>query len=207
MPTPFLQDCQIDLLRHGEAEGGGRFRGGATDDPLTELGWQQMWTTVSDPSPWQGIISSPMVRCLGFARALADKHDLQLVIEPGFREMHFGAWEGRSAEELHQQEPVALANFWRNPDRHTPPGGEPLSVFQQRVLDGLHRQLDRQQAEHLLIIGHGGTLRMILCHLLNMPLSASARLEMPHACMSRVRMRRDEHGQWNGSLVFHSGQP
>ncbi|PKL97114.1 MAG: histidine phosphatase family protein, partial [Gammaproteobacteria bacterium HGW-Gammaproteobacteria-9] len=32
---------RIDLLRHGETEQGGGFRG-SLDDALTERGWQQM---------------------------------------------------------------------------------------------------------------------------------------------------------------------
>lgn len=197
----------VDLLRHGEPEGGPRFRGGATDDPLSALGWQQMWLAVGDQAPWQVIVSSPMQRCHAFAAALAQRHALTLNIEPALCEMHFGQWEGLSAEVLQQRDPAALARFWSDPLSHTPPGAERLDAFQQRALEGLQRQLDQHASGHLLLIAHGGTLRMLLSAILQMPLSASARLEMPYAALSRVRMRRDAHGQWHGSLVFHGGQP
>ena len=35
----------VDLLRHGESEGGEIFRG-SIDVPLTEMGWQQMQSAV-----------------------------------------------------------------------------------------------------------------------------------------------------------------
>ncbi|MGH8626386.1 MAG: hypothetical protein ACREYC_14335 [Gammaproteobacteria bacterium] len=41
----------IDLRRHGEAEGGARYRG-STDDPLTAEGWAQMWAAVRED--WLG---------------------------------------------------------------------------------------------------------------------------------------------------------
>lgn len=197
----------LDLLRHGEPVGGGRFRGGATDDPLSEQGWQQMWQAVDTHIPWHAIISSPLQRCSAFATALAQRHQLPLTLEPALRELHFGDWEGRNAEALQQSDPTALARFWSDPLTHTPPGAERLDVFQTRILQGLHRQLDRHADGHLLVIGHGGTLRMILCAVLQMPLAASIRLELPYAALSRVRMYRDAHGQWQGSLVFHGGKP
>ena len=39
---------QIDVIRHGEPKGGRRYRGYGIDDPLTETGWQQMWTAMPD---------------------------------------------------------------------------------------------------------------------------------------------------------------
>ncbi|HHO59588.1 MAG TPA: histidine phosphatase family protein, partial [Thiotrichales bacterium] len=58
----------IDVIRHGEPEGGRRYRGHSVDDPLTEKGWLQMRSAVPENPPWQHIISSPLVRCLDFSR-------------------------------------------------------------------------------------------------------------------------------------------
>ena len=38
-----MSDTVIDLIRHGEPVGGRRYRG-HIDDPLSERGWQQMWS-------------------------------------------------------------------------------------------------------------------------------------------------------------------
>ena len=42
----------IDLIRHGEPVGGKKFRG-STDDPLSELGWQQMTAAVASTTEWE----------------------------------------------------------------------------------------------------------------------------------------------------------
>ena len=63
----------IDLLRHGEPEGGRMYRGGGTDHPLSDEGNLQMLDSISlyilddDSVPWQAVVSSPMLRCSAFA--------------------------------------------------------------------------------------------------------------------------------------------
>ncbi len=62
----------IDLIRHGEPQGGMRYRG-QLDDPLSELGWQQMRNATANVQPWEHIVSSTLSRCADFAKELADK--------------------------------------------------------------------------------------------------------------------------------------
>ena len=53
-----MKDTIIDLIRHGQPVGGRRYRG-QIDDPLSERGWEQMWSAVRNPAPWEEIICSP----------------------------------------------------------------------------------------------------------------------------------------------------
>ena len=72
----------LDLLRHGEPQGGIRFRGCGVDDALSEKGWKEMWGAVSGPGPWTCVYTSPMQRCKPFAQAIAERHGLPLIEEP-----------------------------------------------------------------------------------------------------------------------------
>lgn len=175
----------IDLLRHGETAGGARYRG-VTDDPLTAAGWAQMWSAVDSDVHWEGVISSPLVRCAEFARALAKRHSLPLRLDARLREMDFGAWEGRTAAELLEKEPNALARFWQNPLNHPPPHGEPLQHVQSRVLAAWREVTARRRP--VLLISHGGPLRVILCHTLGHPLERMLEIDVPHAARRQVRM-------------------
>jgi len=87
----------IDLLRHGELEGGVKYRG-RVDDPLTDTGrrsmdrvWQQLGGDVDT------IIASPLLRCAEPARDWAGQAGARLIIEDRIAEMHYGAWEGLKA--------------------------------------------------------------------------------------------------------------
>ena len=144
---------RIDLLRHGETERGG-FRG-SLDDALTAHGWQQMRDAVALAGPWDVLVSSPLQRCAAFARELAAERRLPLRIEPELRELHFGAWEGRSAAELMSTDAEALGRFWADPY-------EPLLRFEARVLAAIERVRLHFAGRRVLVIGHAGVMRLLL---------------------------------------------
>lgn len=194
----------IDLIRHGEPVGGARFRG-HTDDPLSEMGWAQMRAAVQGENPWQVVVSSPLLRCAEFAAELAASADVPLETEAGFREIGFGEWEGRTSEELMQSAPDRLDLFWRDPAHHTPPGGEALEAFAARVTASWIDTLARHAGKKILLVAHGGVNRVILCHVLKIPLQNMFRLQVPFAGMSRVRIL-GSGSEALPQLVFH-GSP
>jgi len=201
-----ISSTLIDLLRHGEPLGGARFRG-HTDDPLSATGWTQMRAAVQGESRWQVVVSSPLLRCAEFAAELAASLDLPLDIEERFKEIGFGEWEGRTSEELMQSAPDCLDLFWRDPARYTPPGGEALAVFAARVTASWGDTLARHADKKILLVAHGGVNRVILCHVLQIPLQNMFRLQVPFAGMSRIRIL-GSGAEALPQLVFHgSPQP
>lgn len=191
---------RIDLLRHGEAAGSPRFRG-STDDPLTGHGWAQMWTAVEKYGPhWNRIIASPLTRCAAFARALGERFSIPFVLDSRIREMHFGAWEGRSAVELMATDAHTLARFWRDPVQHTPPGAEPLSCFEARVLHAWRDNISEYAGERILLITHGGVIRIILRHILHYPIGRMLQFEVGYAAMQRIRIEHTR-GRHRAALV------
>ncbi len=189
----------IDIIRHGEPVGGRRYRG-QIDDPLSELGWQQMRAAVGDHRPWQAIVSSPLRRCAAFAEELAARHHLPLQMEPRLMEIGFGAWEGRTAAEIMAEQPAALADFWRDPLHHTPPGAETLYAFRDRVVAAWEALRQQYRGQHILVVGHAGVMRMVLRHVLDMPLDRLFRIQVENAAISRIRFD-DELPR----LLFHGG--
>ncbi len=190
-------DTVIDLIRHGEPEGGRMFRG-VTDHPLSERGWEQMRLASASESGWQAVVSSPLRRCTEFAETLAEARGLPLEQDPALREMNFGAWEGRAAEDILAHGPGDLAGFWADPENAQPPEGEALAEFRERVVAGWESLVGRYPGRHILVVGHGGAIRVILAHVLGMPLANLFRMEVPYACRSRIR--RDDAGM---RLVAH----
>lgn len=194
----------VDLLRHGEPVGGRKYRG-QLDDPLSERGWEQMRAAVGEHRPWDRIITSPLSRCRAFAEDLAARTGLPLAIEPRFRELGFGEWEGRTAEELLARDPQILMRFWQDPLNHTPPGAEPLTAFRNRVLAAWEEWLGCQAGSHLLVITHAGVIRLLVSHVLDMPLDRLFRIQVPNAGLTRLRVERNGAGVLP-RLVFHAGR-
>lgn len=176
-----MPETRIDLLRHGECEGGEIFRG-STDVALTDLGWEAMQAQLErrQPVPWRRIISSPLKRCLAFSRANAEASGLPLVVEPGLREMHFGEWEGRTYAEIWESDP-RLKLWGQDPERHRPPGGEHLADFAERVDAAFARVASSCAGEHLLLVTHGGVIRYLLTRAKGLKRGELRQMDVPYA--------------------------
>jgi len=194
----------VDLLRHGEPVGGKKYRG-QLDDPLSELGWQEMREAVGSDCPWDVIVTSPLARCAAFARELSSSHGRPLVLEPRLKEIGFGAWEGRTAAELLSEDPERLTRFWSDPVRHRPPGAEPLPAFRDRVVLAWDEIISRHSGKRVLVVCHAGVIRMLVRHVLDMPLERLFRLHVPSASLSRVIVERNGTGVLP-RLLFHAGR-
>lgn len=194
----------IDLLRHGEPEGGPKYRG-SLDDPLSHEGWQQMHAAVQGHPPWSTIISSPLQRCAAFAETLGRQLDIPVIREYRLQEINFGRWEGKTAKEIMEEDHDLLTQFWHNPLDNPPPEGEPLSHFHQRVESAWLDIVENHRDRSLLVVAHGGIIRMILCLVLHIPIQNISRIVVEYASLSRVRIDLVE-GKVTPRLVFHAGQ-
>lgn len=160
----------IDVIRHGEPVGGRRYRGYSVDDPLTEKGWSQMRAAVQNNSPWQHIISSPLKRCLEFSMELAADLQIPYSVEDRVKEIGFGAWEGKTPEQILAEDSEALNHFYTDPVHHRPEGAEPLDSFANRVWAVYQEILLQHEGKHVLIVAHAGVARAIIANILQMSL-------------------------------------
>jgi alpha-ribazole phosphatase len=193
----------IDLMRHGEPVGGSRYRG-QMDDPLSDTGWQQMRAAVGRARPWDLIISSPLSRCLAFAEELSEESGLPLEIEDRLKEIGFGEWQGKTSEEITQYDPGVLQRFYRDPMTYRPDGAEGLAEFRHRIVDACRDILNRHSGKHILIVCHAGTIRMVLSHILDIPLSNLFRIKVASAGITRIEYA-EQGEEFLGQLVFHGG--
>lgn len=149
----------LDLLRHGETEQGGLR--GSLDDALTDKGWAQMRSAVAGAGPWQVLVSSPLQRCARFADELGARLNLPVQREAALQELHFGDWEGRSAAQIMEDQADALGQFWADPYAFTPPNGEPVAAFAERVLAAVERLACQHAGKRVLLVTHGGVMRLL----------------------------------------------
>ncbi|MDQ3200588.1 MAG: alpha-ribazole phosphatase family protein [Pseudomonadota bacterium] len=173
---------RLDLLRHGETELGGGLRG-SLDDALTDTGWAQMREAVVGQGPWDRLISSPLQRCARFAEALGTQLHLSVQLEKDLQELHFGAWEGQSAAALMETDADGLGLFWADPYAFTPPQGERVADFATRVLAAVERLHAAYAGERLLLISHGGVMRLLLAQARGLPREQLLNVEVGHGAM------------------------
>ena len=198
----------VDLLRHGQPTSDGCLAG-QFDAELTESGWQQMNSTMTEPQNYDLVISSPLLRCHTFAQYYCDQHNLPLIVNHQWQEMSFGDWDGISYSELHEQAPSALSDFWADPWNHTPPNGEPMIEFHHRVEKVWQQLLTDHAGKRVLLICHSGVIRMLFAMLLDIDLRKNivmSRFNIPYGCLSRIEVYRDEQGKTWPRLMFMNKQ-
>jgi alpha-ribazole phosphatase len=149
------------LLRHGETEGPQGFRG-RLDPPLSAEGLAAMRAAVGGRNEWDFVVTSPMQRCVAFAREWAARHDRAMQIDHDIRELDFGDWEGRTAAELMVDQATALGCFWQDPYSYTPPNGEPVAAFEKRVVATIARLTRAHAGKRILLVTHGGVIRLLI---------------------------------------------
>lgn len=202
----------LDVIRHGEPEGGEILRG-RIDPVLTERGWQQMRAATglhsdqahANTPAWTHIISSPLKRCRDFAEQAAIQLRLEnsFLVEPNWQEIDYGDWDGKPLSVWRQQAAEMFAAFRKDPAALVPPNGEPFLEFRDRVLSAWQALADYPDGSHVLLVTHGGVLRVILPTVLGMPLNRSFPLHIPFASFSRLSLRWEED-QIHASLLFHN---
>jgi len=105
--------------------------------------------------------------------------------DPGFAELSFGSWEGRTWKELRKLDPARYALRERDRWSFTPPGGESYATLAVRVAGAL-QVLSRDSA----LVSHGGVARALLTMLCGLPAREAIRASI-----------------WQGQvLVFQDGR-
>lgn len=181
---------RLDLLRHGETELGGGLRG-SLDDALTEHGWAQMRAAVQAQGPWDRVLSSPLQRCARFAEELGARLGVPVDLEADLQELHFGAWEGRSAAALMETDAEGLGLFWSDPYAFTPPEGEPVTQFAARVLAAVQRLHRAYAGQRVLLVSHGGVMRLLLARARGLPREQLLNVEVAHGALFALRVEAD----------------
>lgn len=111
------------------------------------------------------IYTSPLERCLETTGPVARSHDIRPEPVAGLSEIDFGLWEGLTFEEIQAGYGERLKEWFDKPDDFIFPEGESVCDFRGRVLRSLDTILNGQDQGDLLIVAHGGSIRVIICHL------------------------------------------
>ena len=161
---------RIVMVRHGETIGISSVRfHGSTDVALSEDGREQvrgaargLRTEVIDE-----VVASPLRRSWEAAAIVTGGAPVRL--DADFREIHFGRWEGLTAEEIEAADPVLYRDWQSRAEGFEYPAGERRADFRARVRRGLDRLLEGHASCALLVV-HKGVIRVLAEELLGRPL-------------------------------------
>ncbi len=188
---------KVIMIRHAETEANLHKRWyGALDAPLTERGKAQVAATAARVAELQRIYPidqfyvSPLGRAQATAAGIAAAIGIQPVIDEGLSEFDLGDWEGRTYEDLQNNE--KLWDIWREDLNFAPPNAESPNSFTKRAMAAIERLVEAHRGEIILIVTHGGIIGNVLATWVGNGLHEWGRWE-PHNCSISL-IEKDENG-------------
>lgn len=189
-----MKTRRFSFVRHGKVNGPAALYG-KTDIKLSGRGQQEILASLSrlhQEDPIDYIVSSPLQRCAQAAENFATHHLLPISITAELQECNFGDWDGIDFNVLQSQWPT-LELFWQSPLNVTPPNGENLPAFSSRVINAWKDIQTQQYCDHTLILCHGGTIRMVIAAVLNIPLESALFQQLHIDYCSHTRIDISDH--------------
>jgi len=175
MSAPLL----LHLMRHGAPARTGLMLG-RTDEPATPAGIMTCLEQ-ADGLEFETLVSSDLLRARRAGEAIATARDCALHVDPRWRELDFGAWDGLAPAAI---DSAALGRFWDDPDAAPPPGGERWSTLVERV----RTAIDALPAEPTLVVTHGGAIRAALALLCGFTQPQLWAFDLPYGALLSLRV-------------------
>jgi probable phosphomutase (TIGR03848 family) len=193
-------------VRHGETDWiGTRLAGRQPGIHLNEKGRRQAGEVAQMLAPLsiEAFYASPLERALETAEPAARAAGKPVQAMDNLQEVDFGELSGRTFEEL--RELPIWKQVRRQPSSVEFPGGETLLNVQRRAVAALAEICEGHPRGVVAVFSHSDTIRLMLCHILQIPLDFYPRLVIDPASVSLV-LKNDKAQRILG-INFPPGTP
>lgn len=172
---------EIYLIRHTTPDIAQGVCYGQTDLDVVSTFEKEYERIVSQVSnkPFDTVYSSPLQRC----NKLAQKFSTDITYDDRLKEMSFGDWEMKKWEEVEQD---GLKNWMNDFVTQPPPNGESFNMLRDRVVDFWDELTSDDSDANQAIFTHGGVIRTIVCHLLEIPLSKAFQFHLDYGAVTKI---------------------
>lgn len=183
-----INRCVIYLMRHGDSrpDEAPRFVG-RTDYPLNATGRAQAewWQRGLASVPFERVYCSDRRRSRETARMVCGDRRIPFTELSELAEIDLGDWDGMPIAEARTRFPQEYAERGADIADYRIAGGESFTDVAERAVPAFET-LSRQSVGPVLAVGHSGVNRVLLSHMLGMPLANLLRLEQAYCCLNVV---------------------
>ncbi|MBU0478767.1 alpha-ribazole phosphatase [bacterium] len=161
---------KIFIIRHGQTSGNSALKYfGITDVELNEEGIIQAGLASKrlEKENIYRIYSSSLKRAFKTAEIIAKSHRISIELKEDLREINFGNWEGLSFQEIQMSYPHEFSEWQNNIMGFTMPQGESILELKRRVETAFNEILNSARENNVVIVTHGGPIRIILSKILS----------------------------------------
>lgn len=175
------------LVRHTQPQVDSGICYGQLDVPLQEgfeLKFEKIKNFLKEFEPYK-VITSPSSRCKQLASFLRN-HDF--IENPALLEMNFGAWEGKTWDEIPKEE---IELWYNNFVNYKIPNGESFFELYFRVIQFFQKS---EFPQNQVWITHAGVIRAIVCEVLHLDLQNAFQFEVD---LGGLTILQKKYGKWN----------
>jgi probable phosphoglycerate mutase len=173
-----MKETEIILIRHGETEWNSQQRmQGHSNSDLSSVGQAQIQALGQwmKNVPFDHIYSSDSLRAKQTAEAITQFSGHKLKIDLRLREKNLGVFEGLTSEEARERHPEVFRLFKTAGSKYVIDEGESTQQLQDRALEIVDEIRIKHPEEHVLLVTHGGFIRVVMKHSLGLSLETPTR--------------------------------
>lgn len=185
------------LLRHGQTSFSREdaFCGAGLDPELTEDGLEmaRAFADAHHTTSWKAVYSSPLKRTVATAQPLCERLGQEIEVREGLKEISYGAWEGKSKDEVSRDYSRDYRNWTLEPAWNPPTEGETAVQVAMRGMEVIHELNQKFDATSddakVLVVSHKATIRILICELMGIEVGQFRfRLGCPVGSVSVVKL-------------------
>ena len=173
-----MKETEIILIRHGETEWNSQQRmQGHSNSDLSSVGQAQIQALGQwmKNVPFDHIYSSNSLRAKQTAEAITQFSGHELKIDLRLREKNLGVFEGLTSEEARERHPEVFRLFKTAGSKYVIDEGESTQQLQDRALEIVDEIRIKHPEERVLLVTHGGFIRVVMKHSLGLSLETPTR--------------------------------
>ncbi len=173
-----MKETEIILIRHGETEWNSQQRmQGHSNSDLSSVGQAQIQALGQwmKNVPFDHIYSSDSLRAKQTAEAITQFSGHELKIDLRLREKNLGVFEGLTSEEARERHPEVFRLFKTAGSKYVIDEGESTQQLQDRALEIVDEIRIKHLEERVLLVTHGGFIRVVMKHSLGLSLETPTR--------------------------------
>ena len=170
-----MENTELILIRHGETLWNTQLRmQGSLDSDLTPKGELQIkalgeWMK---EVPFDFLYCSDTARAHKTAEAISKFTGHNLNLDKRLREKNLGVFEGLTSEEARERYPENFQQFKTVGASYVIDQGESTQQLLERALEAIEEIRDRHPQKVAVVVTHGGVVRVLMKHVLGIPLDA-----------------------------------
>ncbi|MEC9296321.1 MAG: histidine phosphatase family protein [SAR324 cluster bacterium] len=173
-----MKETEIILIRHGETEWNSQKRmQGHSNSDLSEVGMGQIQALgeLMKNVSFDHIYSSDSLRTRQTAEAITQYSGHTLQFDQRIREKNLGVFEGLTSTEAKERHPEIYRLFKTAGANYVIDEGESTQQLLERALEFIEEIRRRHPQERVVMVTHGGVVRVLMKHALGLSIDAPTR--------------------------------